>query len=147
MQSEYRKCFTLLMAVAMLFSMVPVYAQQDIRSACIAHKKSTTGTDNGLCQSYVGGFLDGALLTDTAIIDNFINEKSSFFQRAYQTRAAKVRKPLPATYLAKFCLPQSETFPKIVDTIIENLDSSLLELKPLNHVTYETIKRIYPCEE
>lgn len=147
MRNWYKKYITLTIAITLLFTVAPTYSQQEISNACIAYKNNAVGLDKKLCKSYIRGFLDGALLTDTAIIDNFVNEKSSFFQRAYQTRAVKDRKPLPATYLAKFCLPESEALPNIVDDVIKNLDKSSLESKSLNHVIYETIKRIYPCEK
>ena len=58
-----------------------------------------------MCQLYIAGFLDGALLTDSAIIDSLATSQSDFFERAYRTRLGAGRAPPPPTLLAEFCLP------------------------------------------
>ena len=41
------------------------------------------------CRSFISGFLQGALLTDVAIIDSINSNKQSFTERAIRTRLGK----------------------------------------------------------
>jgi hypothetical protein len=121
----------------------PALANNSLNQACIDRQASSQ--QQRICEGYIAGFLEGALLTDSAIVNNFLDEKSSFFQRAYRTRAIRGKDVLPPTYLAQFCLPTSSTAEQTTQ-IMAALDDQALQQKPLQHVVYETVRKLYPCQ-
>ena len=125
-------------------------ADQALRHSCLQAKQQASHPQAGLCRAYIEGFLDGALLTDAAIIQSIMDEpdaRSTFFERAYRTRVGTTRKPLPPTYLAKFCLPDSMDSAEIVATLVQHFDEEMLKTQPLKHVLYQTLKDVYSCSD
>ena len=129
---------------ATVFASSIAFADKNVIDSCIA--KVEKKSDGTLCEVYINGFVEGALVTDATIIDNFTDKESGFFQRAYQTRTMRDEPELPATYLAKFCLPEPIAMPNVVETIVNNIDRKALKNQPLKGVIYESLKRSYPCE-
>lgn len=98
------------------------------------------------CKHYILGFLEGALITDTAIIDSLQKETSDFMKRVYKTRAYRSKKTPPSTFLAKFCLPE----PLDKNLIVENIFNDFTKQPGVNEGAdrkiYTAFKTAYPCE-
>ncbi|UTA48487.1 hypothetical protein L1F30_02825 [Simiduia sp. 21SJ11W-1] len=94
------------------------------------------------CDTYIEGFIAGALLTDAAIVESLErSEGSAFMDRAYRTRLGQ--KPVPPTYLASFCLPEQP-----IDAMVKEIRGHLLKAKPSRNigvVIYDVLKKHYPC--
>lgn len=141
----FRSAPALLTALWSLVGAVTAQATEDVglREACTAKNLSSDA-----CRFYVAGFLDGALLTDTAIIRSLTTDgdadTSDFLARAYQTRVGHLRGGAPATALAEFCLPPELT---IDDAAREVLP--LLRTDPdttLQEAVYAAVKTRFPCQ-
>lgn len=95
------------------------------------------------CDTFIEGFLAGALLTDAAIITTLENTEggTDFIDRAYRTRVNRRR--LPSTFLASFCLPRVGTAELVADirALLRNADPE----RPLGEVVYDVLRTHYPC--
>jgi len=118
--------------------------------SCEQYIENKPMPEDTICYEYVTGFIDGAILTDTAIIENIKGEKkefSDFFERALKTRGMKrERETLPATYYANFCLPEDKTRHEIVEQLVYSINPEELGKIPFKNSLYNTLKRIYSCE-
>ena len=97
------------------------------------------------CRSFITGFLQGALLTDTAIIDSYEGDERSFFKRAMRTRLS-TREDTP-TEKAGFCLPSNRTMTSLVDEISGKVKTSPENSAELAQNVYRFLKKDYPCNE
>lgn len=129
--------WTLLLAMAMAAT-----ASANVVQDCLPDADASA---QHACDTFVEGFLAGALLTDAAIIESLekSEEGSGFMARAYRTRLGK--STAPATYFASFCLPD-KTLQALVAEIRADM-SDLDPARPLGEVVYSVIKQRYPCPE
>jgi hypothetical protein len=121
---------------------------EQVVAACLSGQQSDN--DVFVCHTYIEGYLDGALVTDAAVVETVARsegETSEFVKRAYLTRVGSKRKNLPATALAHFCLPESVTRPDIVGSIGDALKSADIISDTLSEAVYEILKKQYPCGE
>tara|TARA_R110002110_G_scaffold415561_1_gene650782 strand:- start:83025 stop:83501 length:477 start_codon:yes stop_codon:yes gene_type:complete len=126
--------------------------QAEVVRSCVAGQDGDA-VAMALCSSYIEGFLDGALVTDTAIVNNISSgkggaEASDFMTRAYQTRVGSSRGVLPATYLAEFCLPADLPRSSLVERLAKLLASHRFDTAKRETVAdalYDEIKRSFPC--
>jgi len=119
-----------------------------IVTACSDTTQATTPSE--ACSAYIEGFLDGALVTDTAIVESVTAQDSvtsDYFKRAYMTRVSQQRLPLPATALAHFCLPESTPRAEVVETLASELSARAGGGSELSLSLYDIIKDRYPCDE
>ncbi len=99
------------------------------------------------CGHYVAGFLDGALLTDEAVLVRLSQDgHSDFMERAYRTRVGESRAPLPATALADFCLPDGVSTDEASRSVVDALLQSAGTGRTLQDRVYAAVKRLYSCE-
>ncbi len=117
-----------------------------VASTSYAESCSAEQIDSENCRTYIQGFLEGALITDTAIVQTITDEQSDFFQRAYKTRTSGSRENLPATYLARFCLTPDESQSNLIDEVVNYIKGRAMTALPLNQVVYNSLKSLYPCE-
>ncbi len=125
-------------------------AEEALVKSCSGYITSQVIPEDSVCYEYISGFIDGAIITDSAIIENITKEKkefSSFFQRAYKTRVGGKRKPVPPTYYANFCLPEDQSRKMVIEELIHQLDSEIINKQSFKQTLYETLKRVYKCEE
>ena len=95
-----------------------------------------------LCTYYVAGFLDGALLTDTAIVANLSRgTTSTFLDRALRTRTGRE----PATALADFCLPDHIGIDEAAHLVTDRLTGRDFTDHSLQNQVYEQVKALFPC--
>lgn len=104
--------------------------------------------DPELCSYYVAGFLDGALLTDTAIVAKANqSNRSDFFERAYATRVGVGRGAVPATALADFCLPVEQRADDTARTVVAHLAGRQTDSgRSLQDRVYDAVRELFPCE-
>jgi hypothetical protein len=96
-----------------------------------------------LCTRYIAGFLDGAQLTDTAIVVNLSQgERSAFLDRALRTRTGLQ----PATALANFCLPGGVSTGKVARQVVDHLIDDDFSKRPLRDQVYDQVKVLFPCQ-
>lgn len=125
-------------------------AEEAVVSSCASYITSQEIPEDSVCYEYINGFIDGAILTDSAIIENITKEKeefSSFFKRAYKTRVGRTRNEVPVTYYAKFCLPEEMSRKAIIEELIHELDEQVIGKQSFRNTLYDTMKRVYACEE
>jgi hypothetical protein len=125
-------------------------AEQAVVKSCAGYITSKEIPEDSVCYEYISGFIDGAVITDSAIIENLTKEKkelSSFFQRAYKTRVGSREKTIPPTYYAKFCLPEHQSRKIIIEDLIHHLDPDVLNKQSFKQTLYDTLKRVYACED
>lgn len=102
------------------------------------------------CDAYISGFLNGALLTDSAIVEHVTARDktySSFTERAYRTRVGSSREQLPATYMADFCLPAGKEVSSITMELAARLVANEGKQEVMAEALYEQIQADYPCAE
>ncbi len=117
-------------------------ARPDILNSRAPCSESPENMDT--CQSFILGFLKGALLTDIAIIKSLDEEaKETFAERAIKTRLNK-RGESP-TALAGFCLPENKTLVEISDETLEHVKTAPVDSHELARAVYHSLKKDYPC--
>jgi hypothetical protein len=97
------------------------------------------------CLSFIKGFLQGALLTDTAIIKSINNSAPALAERAFANNSGKLASA--PTALAGFCLPQARSVLDIADETLEQVKGSERNSAQLAKDVYDSLKKDYPCEE
>lgn len=94
------------------------------------------------CRSFIKGFIQGALLTDTAIIKSIERNRSSFSERAFRNRVGKKE---PPTALAGFCLPEGRSILEIAETTLDHVKDAERNSFELARRVYDSLKIDYPC--
>lgn len=114
-------------------------------------------TDNdqqlAIDKTYIAGFLAGAQLSDSKIMQRFeelssVEQQSNFFQRAFKTRVGDRAEPLPATYYAGFCLPDKPVDDEIISAILA--ETKVIESNTSldkADLVFKAVTARYPCEE
>ena len=101
--------------------------------------------------TYVNGFLDGAVATDSRVAENVAEEIESsetFTQRAIRTRVVNRMKTYGASVYAAFCVGQPVPIADVVSHGIEELARyDELEGILVQSVVYASLRRHYPCSE
>ncbi len=103
------------------------------------------------CYQYIRGFLQGSVITDTAIINKIKGSEfeSAFANRAYNTRVGNTRDSIQATSYAGFCLPNDQATNDVVIQLLKDVQSSLREQSEDEPTVpkrlYELLKARYSC--
>lgn len=133
---------------------LPTKASSELDSEIYQLCQNTDANSNAVtstgCYQYIQGFLQGALITDAAVIKNIESSQfeSRFANRAYRTRVGNTRDSIPATQYAGFCLPEDKVSNEVIMTLIHDIqDHSLEDRKILEFPTlvYELLKQRYSC--
>jgi hypothetical protein len=131
--------------------MNPLYAlnsEEALILSCSTYVEKKEIAEDSICYEYINGFIDGAIITDTTIINDLKKGKSKlseFSKRAYRTRVRNTRQPVPSTYFAKFCLPEDTSTQTIILELVHNLNFDIIPEYGFKNVLYKTMKRIYKC--
>jgi hypothetical protein len=105
--------------------------------------------DSDICKAYIHGFLDGAVITDTALINNILEgqkDRSDFIERAFATRVGQERFSNNPTYYADFCLPEGVPLTEDAARIASDLNQSHTG-DDLAISVYGVIKQDFPCRD
>lgn len=134
--------FAFLMTMAAIIS--PASADEKNSHPC---GDSSMAKDNrDVCKNYILGFLEGALITDTAIIESLEDEPSGFMKRVYKRRSYYLKDSPPATFLARFCLPAPLEKTIVVNNIFNDFLKQRKNERDIDKDIYDVFKRKYPCE-
>jgi len=141
----------LLVVSTMLTASLQASAWNDeVTQACRHEGRAATAPETAVCHAYIEGFLDGAIITDTAIIESVAeagSEESDYFKRAYMTRVGSNTRIRPATALAHFCLPEGTERNNVVDTIATALAKKTSTGSDVSTSLYNILQTSYPCED
>ena len=121
-----------------------------VTDACVHEGHSASAGETAICHAYIEGFLDGAIITDTAIIESVSeadSAESDFFKRAYQSRVGSSSSALPATALAHFCLQEGTERAQVVTTIANAIAEDTQSGADVAQSLYSILKASYPCKE
>ncbi|MFT4671141.1 MAG: transcriptional regulator of met regulon [Arenicella sp.] len=97
------------------------------------------------CRSFIKGFIQGALLTDTAIIKSIENSEPTIAERAFKTRLGSRVNRSP-TALAGFCLPEGRTILDVAEETLDHVKDSERNSVELATKVYQSLKVDYPCQ-
>lgn len=118
----------------------------DIEKASIS--KDSNCSDNShtmfICSSFIEGFIQGALLTDAAIIKSIEDTEPTFTERAFKTRLESGASR-PVTELAGFCLPEKRSVKEITEETLEQVKHSKVDAPKLAENVYDLLKSEYRC--
>ena len=112
--------------------------------------RSDDATSSLACRAYLEGFLDGALLTDTAIADHAVEDKEfldAFTRRAFKTRVGSPRFAPPATSMADFCIPEDLPRQEVVAQLSRELAGMPVDDASLADTVYRLVKARLPCPD
>lgn len=114
-------------------------------AVCLQTVNGVSILNKNNCRVYINGFIDGAELTDSVII-NKVRDRSEFFERAYATRVGSAKGPLPVTYYADFCIGKNIARQQVIDRVIAQLEQIKNPAKDERSAVYAAIKRLYSCD-
>lgn len=140
-------------SLAALFSLGHPLAfawNDQVTQACTHEGHAATEAEIAICHAYIEGFLDGAVITDTAVIASVgegAPEESDYLKRAYMTRMGSYNPKLPATALAHFCLPQGMERKQVVETIATAIALDESAAEDVSIALYNVLQASFPCEE
>ncbi|MFT4939009.1 MAG: hypothetical protein ACI88A_002041 [Paraglaciecola sp.] len=99
------------------------------------------------CYVYIQGFLDGAVLTDSKIMQEIDKRSnmSEFSQRVIRNRLGMQRGSSPDTYLAEFCLATEKASKQDILTVIRIVQSSEAENIQPGDLIYDAVRTSFPC--
>jgi len=97
------------------------------------------------CRSFIKGFIQGALLTDAAIIESITLAETTYAERALRTRLGN-RGGRSATELAGFCLPAHRTILELAEETLEHVKNAERNSEQLAKKVYQSLKIDYPCD-
>jgi hypothetical protein len=99
------------------------------------------------CYVYIQGFLDGAVLTDSKIMQGIEKRSnmSEFSQRVIKNRLGKKRGSTPDTYLAEFCLATEKASMQDILTVIRVVQSSKAKDLEPGELIYKAVRASFPC--
>lgn len=116
----------------------------DETSASDKQQCSDSDETMSACRSFIKGFLQGALLTDTAILESIKSNEPSFAERAIRTRLGK--RPSSPTELAGFCLPAGRSILELAEETLDHVKASERNSAELAKNVYNSLKIDYPCK-
>jgi hypothetical protein len=149
MNIYFKHCLVIICSLAMYLSTAkPADAKDlDLSEACQQFKQEQQLPAESLCYQYIKGFLDGAVLTDTEIMQTLakLPNMSAFSQRVYRTRVGKTRETAPDTYLAHFCLPDDDINEQVILSIVDSINNGKLGAE-IDSI-YNIVKANFPCPE
>ena len=140
-------------SLAALFSLghpLAVAWNDQVTQACTHEGHAATEAEIAICHAYIEGFLDGAVITDTAVIASVgegAPEESDYLKRAYMTRMGSYNPKLPATALAHFCLPQGVERKQVVETLATAIALDESAAEDVSIALYNVLQASFPCEE
>lgn len=138
-------------ASALVASIYAVAWSEQKTDACAPHEgHHISAEEQAICHAYMEGFLDGAIITDSAIVKSVAvadSDMSDFFKRAYLTRVGSNSRALPPTALAHFCLPDGTQRAQLVTTIANTIPKEPQSGSDVAQSLYNTLRASYPCEQ
>jgi hypothetical protein len=99
------------------------------------------------CYVYIKGFLDGAVLTDSKIMQGITKQSdlSEFSQRVIRNRLGTQRGSSPDTYLAEFCLVAEKASKQDILSVIRIVQGSKAKDLEPGDLIYNAVRISFPC--
>lgn len=124
---------------------------EELRTICANVDLSAEDSESRPCITYVKGFLDGAVATDSRVAENVASEfdgEQTFTERAIRTRIIDRMNRFGPSVYADFCVGQPDPIVDVVQHVIDELDryDDLSEVQAQS-VVYASLLRHYPCDE
>lgn len=140
---------TLMLAVSTAFAVEPLTAKT-LDRYCAEFDEKPESILSQKCVAYVGGFLDGAIVTDSRVAENVVKEieeeEETFTQRAIRTRISDRMKKFGPSVYAEFCVGEPVPIKELVIHVVEEIDSrKFLEGVAARQIVYASLKEHYPC--
>ncbi|BDX08588.1 hypothetical protein [Planctobacterium marinum] len=127
---------------------------KDMNQMCAETNTKSSTVFITSCYQYIRGFLQGAVITDTVIMEQVDKSafKSSYENRAYRTRVGMERTKTPATLYAGFCLPDDNVTHEVVLHLLKSVQDNFkaadeIPGNPLSEHLYALLKQSYPCKD
>ncbi len=121
-----------------------------LKAYCENFAEDTESILSQKCLAYVGGFLDGAVVTDARVAENIVNEierEETFTERAFRTRIyGRMRQLGPSVY-AEFCIGNPVPLKEVVLHVAEELQNrESLDGVAAQDIVYASVRKHYPCQ-
>ena len=128
-------------------SAVEVISAQTLAGHCESFPGESVGARK--CETYVQGFVDGAVATDVRVMLNVEAEqrKETLTERAFRTRIGASTLRRAAGY-AEFCLGDPVPLQEVVTNVADDLKARADKLQAstaARDVVYASLRRHYPC--
>ena len=115
-----------------------------------ADYQAVSGSGDVRCVTYIKGFLDGAIATDSRVAENVVRdleEPETLAERAFRTRVTdRLAKYGPSVY-AEFCVgdpvPIADVVNRVMQTLVEHQD---LANNTARTIVYSALRQHYACE-
>jgi len=150
-QHTKKTSFAVALLVGSFYAVAASGWNDHVVSACNPDKSGEASTESMVCAAYIEGFLDGAIVTDAAVVESLTSTPtatSDYLKRAYSTRVGWERGKLPATALAHFCLPEETARADVVSAIVTALEASgSRDSGDVATSVYNILSANYPCQD
>ena len=122
---------------------------EDFESSCDAFLAGSADKEAMLCLAYVQGFLAGAeAAPDASTPDIKADDSETYAERATRTRLGTLRIMRLRAKQPDYCLDESLSALRIVETVAGYLESHAEALKLTNaEAVYEALVHEFPCEK
>ena len=122
---------------------------EDMNQMCAETNTKSSTVFITSCYQYIRGFLQGAVITDTAIMERVNNGAG---QSSYENKAEEMEQSkMPVTLYAGFCLPEDNVTHEVVLDLLKSVQERFLAASdipenPLSEHLYALLKQRYPCK-
>jgi len=140
-----------LTAVAMASPLAAVEALStaELSLHCEQYYEENASEDRTFCVRYIQGFIDGAVATDTNVLNNVTKEyerDETFSERAARTRIGRRLDRYGPSVYAEYCFGDPVPLADVVEHVIADLADGSADKHPLaRDVVYRSLRTHYPC--
>jgi len=140
--------FSWLLLAGQAWAIEPLTAEE-LSAICADVDLSAENSESRPCITYVKGFLDGAVATDSRVAENVASEfddEETFTERAIRARIIDRMDRFGPSAYADFCVGQPDPIVEVVQHVIEELERyDDLSTVHAQDVVYASLLRHYPC--
>lgn len=143
--------FALILLAPVSHATEPLEASE-LRRFCLEAGIAGDSTNGRLCETYVLGFLDGAIATDGRVAANVaaeIDRDESLSERAVRTRGVARRlESFGETVYADFCVGTPVPIAEVLTRVLDELESADNATQlTAREIVYAALQRHYSCTE
>lgn len=140
-------------SLAAFLSVKPAFAIEpmtlkELSILCEHYQKDSASSESQQCVRYIKGFIDGAVAIDPNVAsDSSADEKkSSYTERAINTRIRSRLKQYAAPANSSFCLGKPVLMKEVVTKVKKNILKQPKSDELALFVVYRTLRQEYPCK-
>ncbi|WP_286240873.1 Rap1a/Tai family immunity protein [Neptuniibacter halophilus] len=117
--------------------------EEQLLSSCQALKQRPAAVEAAACATYINGFIDGALLTDSENATELQSaDQEDFMSRALRTRLGGRE---GEGHFLHFCVPAERARAEIIQQIAPHIAGGNAGVSQLKASIYEGLKAELPC--